>query len=180
MDFEPRIRIDKVEDIRILICHLIYALGCPLSKDQIIEITSLEDAVNYFDVTAALDTVTEKLCTVEELNGMPVYSNTELGIRAAKELSDIIPLSIREKMFAEAVRVYTRDAEKNKSPIVVRYALNVDGSCTVGVSAKDKESGKQLFFFNLNAESQEEAEKIKHKLSENPNAFIEYVEKYFK
>ena len=76
MDFEPRIRIDKVEDIRILICHLIYALGCPLSKDQIIEITSLEDAVNYFDVTAALDTVTEKLCTVEELNGMPVYSNT--------------------------------------------------------------------------------------------------------
>ncbi len=35
----PRITIDNVDDIRILICYLIYSLGCPLTKNQLIEIT---------------------------------------------------------------------------------------------------------------------------------------------
>ena len=42
----PRIRIDDVNKIRILVCHLIYSLGCPLNRDQLVEITSLEQAGN--------------------------------------------------------------------------------------------------------------------------------------
>ena len=175
----PRIRVDKVEDIRILVCHLIYALGCPLTRNQLIEITSFEDAVNYFDITAALDSAANKLCSVEEINGEPVYSNTELGIKAAREFENVIPASIREKMFDEAVRVYTRDAIKEESPITVRYAQNLNGTCTVGVSARDVVSGKQRFYFTMQVESSERAEQVKDKINADPNKLVRYIESYF-
>ena len=180
MNETPRIRVEKQEDIRILICHLIYALGCPLTREQLIEITSFEDAVNYFDITAALDSAAGKLCSVEEINGVEYYSNTPLGIKAAREFENVIPVSIREKMFDEAVRIYTRDATKQESPITVRYAKNPNGSCTVGITARETAGGKQKFYFNLTAENEEVAERMKKKLSSDPEGFISHVEKFFK
>lgn len=180
MTIEPKIRIENQDEIKILVCHLIYALGCPLSREQLIEITSYEDAVNYFDIMSALEAITDKLCTVEELNGVPVYSNTDAGISAAKELSDMVPLSVREKMFTEAVRIYTRDAEKNESPVTVRYAIKPDGICTVGITVIDKKCGKQMFYCNFNTDSQQKAESIKKKINESPLDFVSYIEKYFK
>ncbi len=174
----PRIRIDKIEDIRILICLLIYSLGCPLTREQIIEITSFEDAVNYFDVTAALDGI-ERLCSAEEVNGTPVYSNTPLGIKAAKECESVIPVSVREKMYAETVRIYTRDASKAESPLTVRYAKKSDGTCTVGISARDTESGKQKFYFSLVTSDESQAERIKKRLTAAPESFIAHVEGFF-
>ena len=107
MKEQPRIRIDDVNKIRILVCHLLYSIGCPLNRDQLIEITSLEQAVNYFDLMEALDGITGRLCTCQEVNGIPVYSNTRLGDAAAREFGSELPQSIREKMFEEAVKVYT-------------------------------------------------------------------------
>ena len=85
---EPRIRIDDVNKIRILVCHLIYSLGCPLNRDQLAEITSLEQAVNYFDLMEALEGITARLCTCTEINGIPVYANTKLGDAAAREFGN--------------------------------------------------------------------------------------------
>lgn len=175
----PRIRVDKIEDIRILICHLIYSLGCPLTRSQLIEITSYEDAVNYFDITAALDSAAEKLVKAEEINGELVYSNTELGIKAAREFENVIPVSIREKMFDEALRIFTRDAAKDESPITVRYAQNPDGSCTVGVAARDLVTGRQRFYFTIRTESTAKAEQIKNTVTNDPTRLIRYIESYF-
>ena len=99
----PRIRIDDVNEIRILVCHLIYSLGCPLTRDQLAEITSLEQAVNYFDLMEALDGITARLCTCQEVNGVPVYANTKLGDAAAREFGSELPQSIRDKIFEESV-----------------------------------------------------------------------------
>ena len=111
----PRIKVDDIQLIRILVCHLIYSLGCPLSREQLIEITSLEQAVNYFDLAEALNGIEERLCLVQEYDGEPVYSNTPLGDAAAREFGNTLPASIREKMFEEAVKVYTRDAIKKNN-----------------------------------------------------------------
>ena len=53
----PRIRIKEIDDICVLVCYLIYSLGCPLTKAQLVEITSFEDAVNYFNLSRALEKV---------------------------------------------------------------------------------------------------------------------------
>ncbi len=175
----PRIRVEDIQSIRILVCHLIYSLGCPLRKSQLIEITSLEQAVSYFDLTEALDGIEESLCTVEELDGELVYANTKLGDEAAREFKNLLPASIREKMFEEAVKVYTRDAMKKDKLFAVRYAENENGSCTIGISMKDEATGKQKYYLNIYTGDKESAENIKNRIKDNPAEFSRYLDKYF-
>lgn len=176
----PRIRVSEIDDICVLICHLIYSLGCPLSKDELIEITSLEDAVNYFNLMSALEKASGHLLDVTDVDGEIVYSNTAMGIKAAKDLGASIQPSVRDKMFKEAVRVYTRDAmKKNSSFLAVRYVQNSDGSCTIGVRIMDEESAKQKYYLEIAAENSENADLIKSKIKENPKAFKAYLDNYF-
>ena len=175
----PRIRIEGLHNIRVLVCHLIYSLGCPLKKEQLIEITSLEQAVNYFELIEALDSVKDDLCTVTELDGDLLYANTKLGDAAARELGSDLPASIREKMFEEAVKVYTRDAMKKDKLYAVRYAESHDGSCTIGISIKDESTGKQKYYLNICTNDKESAEKIKNRIKSDPAQFSQYLDKYF-
>lgn len=177
----PRIRVSEIDDICVLICHLIYSLGCPLSKNELIEITSLEDAVNYFNLMSALEKASGHLLDVTDVDGEIVYSNTAMGIKAAKDLGASIQPSVRDKMFKEAVRVYTRDAmKKNSSFLAVRYIQNSDGSCTIGVRIMDEESAKQKYYLEIAAENPENADFIKSKIKQDPKAFKAYLDNYFK
>lgn len=175
----PRIRVDDIQSIRILVCHLIYSLGCPLSKTQLIEITSLEQAVNYFDLIEALEGIEERLCTIEIFDEEILYSNTKLGDAAAREFSSSLPASVREKMFDEAVKVYTRDAMKKNNLFAVRYAENENGTCTIGISIKSEITGRQKYYLNIYAENKQQAEQIKEKIKQNPQSFREHLDKYF-
>ena len=177
----PRIRIKEIDDICVLVCYLIYSLGCPLSKAQLVEITSFEDAVNYFDLSQALEKVSGHLCDETELDGETVLNNTPTGIKAARELGATLPLSVRDKMFKEAVRVYTRDAmQKKGSFLAVRYIKNADNSCTVGITLMDEDTAHQKYYIEIAAESIEKAELIKQKIKKDPKGFYKYLDNYFK
>lgn len=175
----PRIRITNIDDVCVLVCHLIYSLGCPLSKNQLIEITSLEDAVNYFDLMAALEKSCGHLLDETDIDGASVYSITELGNSTARSLKESIPLSIRDKMFKEAVRVYTRDAMKKGSFLTVRYIRNSDDSCTVGITVNGENSAQQKYYVAVNVKNVEQADKIKKKVKENPKEFERYLDNFF-
>ena len=176
----PRIRIEDADEIRVLVCHLIYSLGCPLTKSQLIEITSLEEAVNYFSLINALDGIGERLCIVEEIDSDTLYTITKLGVKAARELGDSLPASIKDKLFDEAVKVYTRDAmKKHNAPLAVRYVNNANGSCTVGITVRDEDSGRQKYYLSIAAENTEKAEQIKNKVKADPKAFALYLDSYF-
>lgn len=176
----PRIRIDNVDDICVLICYLIYSLGCPLSKSQLAEITSFEDAVNFFDLSNALDKVRGNLCVETDTDGETVYSNTPNGIKAARNLAASLPLSIREKMFSEAVRVYTRDAMKKKGSFLsVRYIKNVDDTCIVGITVMDEQTACRKYYVEITATNEQEADTIKHKVIADAKSFARYLDDYF-
>ena len=107
-------------------------------------------------------------------------SFTKVGVKAARELGDTLPASIKEKMFDEAVKVYTRDAMKKKgSLLAVRYVNNANGSCTVGITVKDEETGRQKYYLSVSAENSERAEQIKDKITSDPKAFSKYLDDYF-
>lgn len=177
----PRIRIDEIDDICILICYLIYSLGCPLSKEQLVEITSLGDAVNYFNLSQAVEKVSGRLCKETEVDGEIFYNNTPTGIKAAKDLGATLPFSVRDKMFNEAVRVYTRDAMKKKGAfLAVRYIKNADGSCTVGITIMDENTARQKYYTAVTVENEQAAEKIKEKVRSDPKAFADCLDKFFR
>ena len=176
----PRIRIDNVDDVCVLICYLIYSLGCPLSKSQLAEITSLEDAVNYFDLSSAIEKVRGHLCIETYTDGETVYANTSTGIKAARDLGASLPLSIREKMFSEAVRVYTRDAMKKKGSFLsVRYIKNADDTCTVGITVMDEQTASRKYYVEVTAKDEQEADAVKHKVSSDSRKFARYLDDYF-
>lgn len=175
----PRIRVDDVQLIKILVCHIIYSLGCPLSRSQLVEITSLEQAVNYFDLIEALETIDDPLCNVIEVDGEPVYSNTRIGDEAARQFGNTLPASIREKMFEEAVKVYTRDAMKKNNLLSVRYAENENGTCTIGISIKSESTGGQKYYLNIYADNKQQAENIKNKVKNSPEELRKYLDTYF-
>ena len=176
----PRIRVDEIDDICVLICHLIYSLGCPLSKEQLAEITSFEDAVNYFDLTQALEKISGHLCVETDVDGELVYSNTSMGNKAARELGAALPLSVRDKLFKEAVRVYTRDAmNKRGSFLAVHYIRNTDESCTIGITVMDNDTAQQKYYMEVAADSTEQADKIKQRIKADPKGFAEYLDSFF-
>lgn len=179
--YVPRIRIDDIDDICVLICYLIYSLGCPLSKDQLVEITSFEDAVNYFNLGEALEKVSGHLCEESDVDGEIVYNNTPKGIKAAKELGAALPMSVRDKLFKETVRIYTRDAMRKKkgSFLSVRYITNADKSCTVGVTITDETTARQKYYIEIAAEDIAQADLIKQKVKSSPKGFMEYLDNYF-
>lgn len=177
----PRIRVEETDDICVLVCYLIYSLGCPLTKNQLVEITSLEEAVNYFNLTQALEKLSGHLCDETDIDGETVFNNTPLGIKAARELGATLPFSVRDKMFKEAVRVYTRDAMQRKgSFLAVRYIKNADGSCTVGITVMDEDTAKQKYYVEAAVENSERADLIKQKIKSDPKAFARYLDNYFK
>ena len=45
----------EVYEVKILICHLLYSVEKPLSVDNINEIFSKDDAVDYFTFTTAFE-----------------------------------------------------------------------------------------------------------------------------
>ncbi len=179
--FVPRIRIEETDDICVLICYLIYSLGCPLSKQQLIEITSYEEAVNYFSLIQALEKAKEHLCEEIEVDGEPVYTNTPNGISAARNLGKDLPATIRDKTFKEAVRVYTRDMMKRKgSQLAIRYIKNADGTCTVGITIMDDDAARHKYYIELTADNSDIADGMKQKIKSDPKAFTQYIDKYFK
>ena len=176
----PKIRIDDVDDICVLICYLIYSLGCPLSKSQLAEITSLDEAVNYFDLSNALEKVRNNLCIETFVDNETLFTNTQQGIKAARDLGASLPLSIREKLFREAVRVYTRDAMKKKGTFLsVRYIKNADSTCTVGITVMDETTARQKYYVAVTAKNEQEADIIKHKVSADSKSFAKYLDNYF-
>lgn len=177
----PRIRIEEVDDICVLVCYLIYSLGCPLTKEQLVEITSFEDAVNYFNLSRALEKVSGHLCDETDLDGETVFNNTPTGIKAARELGATLPLSVRDKMFKEAVRVYTRDAmQKKGSFLAVRYIKNADESCTVGITVMDEDTARQKYYIEVAAENTDRADQLKQKIKQDPKGFAKFLDGYFK
>lgn len=176
----PRIRIEDTDEISVLICYLIYTLGCPLTKNQLIEITSLEDAVSYFSLMQSIDNSIGRLIQEIDLNENKVYLNTELGIKAARELGNTLPLSIREKMFNEAVRVYTRDSmKKTGSFLSVRYSQKTDDKCTVSINIMDTDTAKQRYSITVETETSEKAEEIQNKIRNDPNKLAKILDDYF-
>lgn len=176
----PRIRVEDIDDICVLVCYLIFSLGCPLSKAQLVEITSFEDAVNYFNLMQALEKLGGHLCSEVDLDGEIVYNNTPNGIKAARELGSSLPMSVRDKMFKEAVRVYTRDAmQKKGSFLAVRYIKNADESCTVGITIMDEQTARQKYYIEITAENTDRADIIKQKIKSDPKAFARHLDDFF-
>ena len=112
-------------EIRLLLCYLVQHSG-PVTQHQLE--TALMDAqlVNYFEIGSCLDDIRRQ--GLVERTG-DEYAITPKGRRVARELTQDLPLSVRERAVAAVVKaqLWTRKQAEYSAVISERQ----DGHCTV-------------------------------------------------
>lgn len=103
--------------VKILICYLMQKLDRPLSEEQLVEILSNDDTVNYFLLTTTFAEM-KRLGHVEKQG--KGYVLTKLGQDTAGTLSGELPMTLRERVLREAGELSRqhRQSDETTSAIV--------------------------------------------------------------
>ncbi len=174
----PVIRLEDPYQIRLLVCFILNSVGCPLTEKQLIEITTENDMVNYFDLIQALNGIENNgLCTVCVDGTLTSYAIAENGKKALLSYESHIPLSIRERCVKNAVDLLNREQYKTKyeSKIIVLekgYYLRLKYTHPI-FNAERMEL--KLFF-----EDYAEAMRLQGSVDDNPKEILHIVEDYFR
>lgn len=90
------------EDIRVLICYLLFHIGRALSREQLDEILVGSGLVNYFDCSQALG----ELCDGGQvMRDEGFFSLSPSGRRACEALQEDLPLSVRDRVLARGASI---------------------------------------------------------------------------
>ncbi len=94
--------LNSAQHIRIMLCYLIKSVPTPLSEQEIQNALLGEELVNYFDLTSILHNLCENNF-IENVNGR--FALLPQGENIANELSDDVPLTVRQTGLRAAIRV---------------------------------------------------------------------------
>lgn len=120
-------------DIKILICYMLAYIKKPLSLQNVCDVLTPEDIVNYFDLAEAWGELIASGHIVADEEDEKKYVITPLGIEAGASFERKLPLSIREKAIKSTLRMLAiaeRDAE---TPCFIKPADcgGYDVTCTI-------------------------------------------------
>lgn len=88
-------------DIRILVCYLLYSVGAPLSQGDIARVLQQKGLANYFEAGDALAALARRGHIHWEEGGLCTLEDT--GREIASTLADTLPLSVRDKAVEAAL-----------------------------------------------------------------------------
>lgn len=96
----------STDEIRILICYILDTVGEPIPSQRLSELLHYEGIANYFEVSSAFASLFEN-GHIEKRDD-DCYAITESGRNIANTLKTSVPLSVRDKTYALAVRMLSR------------------------------------------------------------------------
>lgn len=94
--------LNSTTDINMLICVVMYRTS-PLHRDDILEAVTCTGSANYFETADALSELEQKGNASCDIYGY--YTLTDAGRGICEMLESDLPLTIREKVISEAVRL---------------------------------------------------------------------------
>ncbi len=87
--------------VKIMICYLLQQLGRPVPEDELVELLTGDQTVNYFLLTTTLAGL-KKLGHLREQGKGKGLVLTRLGVRTAEELGGELPVTLRERVLSRA------------------------------------------------------------------------------
>lgn len=146
--------------IKLLVNYLVSNIKEPINASVIIEALQLHGLANYFEVTQAIDDLTEN-GNLSESDGM-LYI-TPKGVISLGELSEELPNSVKETALADAMKLIL--LEKRESENTVDIRKNDNGYfVTFRVMHKDL----PLMELTVYAADLEQAEQLKSNFLKDP------------
>ena len=152
-------------EVKMLLCHLLSALGQPISFDQLYEALSGQGLVNYFELTHILDKLLETghiSQKTEPTSGG--YTATALGARAGKEFEKNLPLTVREKSLHACKLLLAQ--ERRLSQVEITQTPRKGGGFILELSLP--EDGGQLMSVRVFAPTAKDCENLKRRFLNAP------------
>ena len=167
--------LDEVYEVRILLCYLLKHSPKPLTHDQIREITSKNNLINYFYLEDALTGLVQLgyADLTEAKDGKGYYTLTEKGEEIEREFKGCIPPALRDRMVDEAVALFAkirRDKEVKCEIEKLDVGYNVNFTLLSGESVI-----MQMQMFAPDAST---ANYFKKRIDENPSQLYKMMLSY--
>lgn len=158
-------------EIRILICYLLSNLSAPLSQEQLNAALTENGLVNYFDLSAALSSLTASEHIVKtQSGGESFYAAAPLGRQTAQSLGKSIPASVKDKALTACIRLLSKLREMTDTAAEIEKTE--DGylvHCTI------LDAGTDLLHLSLFMPDLLQAEKTKEQFLMSPGEVYEDV-----
>ena len=166
-DFSDMNNITDIYAVKILLCYFLNKIDRPVTPNQLLEIATSSNIVNYFSYNHAVDSMVEnglirEITVEDEL----FYELTEKGKIGAEEFKTMAPKSAREKILAEGLRFFAKLKNENTVSFEI---VETEKGCEVKCLCVD--NGTKLMELSLFAPDMEQAELIKKRIRMNPQAF---------
>jgi len=137
----------SMEDIKILVCYLLYSVKEPVPRSMILEIISGNGMANFFDTGVALDDLIKREHVAESGSGMLTITDT--GKEIAVVLATGVPFVLRERSVKIALQLLSRmhrrknanvEIEKTETGYNVTLELTEDGGSMLKVTVATVDS----------------------------------------
>ncbi|MBR1739721.1 MAG: DUF4364 family protein [Ruminococcus sp.] len=167
--------VSEVYRVQILLAYFLNRINQLCTPNQLAEIATAEEIVNYFDYTAAISAMLENgTLELTEVDGTEYYRLTPKGEAGAETFKTQVSKSIRDKIYAAGLRLFAklkneRDISFDITPQERGY--NVHCRCCDGDIV--------LMDIDLYAPDEEQANFIRSKIQMNPTDFyckvVDYI-----
>ncbi|WP_312645319.1 DUF4364 family protein [Hydrogenoanaerobacterium sp.] len=153
-------------EIKILVCYLLQNIRQKLTLSQINEALLKKGLVNYFELADAMSELLDSghivICATNKKDE-ECYGLTELGVRTAREFSDTLPLTVREKALISAQNLLAR--QKSAAENIVTVDKVKDGYM---VNLIISDIGSDLMNLSLFMPTETEADAVKRQFIRDP------------
>lgn len=168
----PKITITDPLTVEIYLCYLIEQLG-EITSEQLSSIIMEHEFISYFDYMSGMIEARKKnLISQKDENGENHVYLLENGKILAREFSNRIPLSIREKSIAYGKEVL-KTAELERAVVCrIERGMFESDPCYLTVKFKNEMGGMDLMDLKVYSPDYEQAKKMRERFLERPSEII--------
>jgi len=161
-------------EIRILICYILSAIDEPVPGRLLANTLHYEGIANYFEVVDSISTLCERGQLKSYNEAEDTYIVTENGKDIAKTLRTSISMTVTERAYNAAIRMFSRFKNAKETDIKI---TKENGNTYVTCSTVD--NNIPFMSIKLLVADEEQALTIKENFLENPSAIYSTIIKMF-
>ena len=152
------------DEVKILLCYVLSNIERAISLDQLYDALSGHSLVNYFELTHALEKLTQTGHIETGAAAPAEYIATGLGADTGKEFECSLPLTVREKAVDACRRLQAR--ERRRSEVRISETPCEGGGFTLELALPD--AGGELLSVRVFAATREDCDRLTRRFLNAP------------
>ncbi len=154
----------KRSNIRLLICYIMSSLDTPLKRDAVVSVMQKNGMANYFEILDAFNDLCKNGSIVLVNEKEETYFVSESGKMISMNLSDELPLTVRERATASVMQLLAQEKRERENE---SHITKVKNGCVVDCHIKGEKAEHDLFSFELFVPDSKQAKVIKKNFQNN-------------